>query len=62
MVFKALNSLYRVSKRFSKYKKDTRADMSEGCREKLDLEFISWVLFGGRTKDKKNNYKKHGNI
>lgn len=35
--------LYRALKRIFKYYNKTRPDMGEGCREKLDLEFLHWV-------------------
>ena len=35
--------LYRVLKRTIKYYGRSRPDMSEGCNERLDLEFILWV-------------------
>jgi adenylate kinase family enzyme len=35
--------LWRVLKRGLKYRNDSRPDMAEGCHEKIDPEFISWV-------------------
>jgi adenylate kinase family enzyme len=35
--------LWRVTKRRMLYRSRSRPDMSEGCNEKLDLEFIDWV-------------------
>jgi adenylate kinase family enzyme len=35
--------LWRVVKRRLLYRNRSRPDMAEGCAEKLDLEFISWV-------------------
>ena len=35
--------LWRITKRRITYRKQSRPDMAEGCNEKLDLEFISWV-------------------
>ena len=35
--------LWRVTKRRLTYRNRSRPDMAEGCAEKLDLEFISWV-------------------
>lgn len=45
--------LRSVIKRYKMYKNDTRPDMAEGCQEKLDFEFIKWVLWKGRSKKKK---------
>ena len=35
--------LWRVVKRWITYRGSRRPDMAEGCREKLELEFILWV-------------------
>lgn len=32
--------------------------MAEGCNEKIDLEFIYWILHKGRNKETKIHYKK----
>ena len=32
--------------------------MAEGCNEKIDAEFVRWVLRDGRTKQSKDRYKK----
>jgi adenylate kinase family enzyme len=34
---------WRVMKRAAIYRGATRPDMAEGCQEKMDLEFLSWV-------------------
>ncbi len=44
-------------KRYFMYKGKTRPDMAEGCDEKIDLEFILWILFRGRTRKIRNDYK-----
>ncbi len=46
--------LYRVIKRRIMYAGKTRPDMGEGCEEKLDWEFLRWVVYGGRRKRKSN--------
>lgn len=50
--------LPRVIKRYHQYKGNVRPDMSSGCEEKLDLEFIYWVLYRGRNKRKRMAYQK----
>ncbi|WP_102027686.1 DNA topology modulation protein [Salirhabdus sp. Marseille-P4669] len=35
--------VYRVLKRMIKYRNQTRPDMAEGCREKLDFHFLKWI-------------------
>lgn len=42
--FPTLLCLKRVIKRFFKYRGTTRPDMTEGCPEKLDREFIFWII------------------
>ncbi len=37
-------SLYRVIKRRIMYHNKTRPDMGEGCNEKIDLEFLKWII------------------
>ncbi len=48
--------LFRVLKRWKMYYGTTRPDMAEGCNEKVDWEFVHWVLHDGRTKKKKASY------
>lgn len=50
--------IYRAFNRYLKYKNTTREDMANGCIEKFDLEFIWWILYGGRTMKKLKDYKK----
>lgn len=42
--------LWRVLKRRWKYQGRTRPDMGEGCPEKIDAEFLSWVWNYRRTR------------
>ncbi len=35
--------LWRVVKRWRKYRNRSRPDVAEGCNDKLDWEFVSWV-------------------
>ncbi len=51
--------LFRILKRWKMYYGTTRPDMAEGCNEKVDWEFVRWVLHDGRTKKKKTS---HANI
>jgi len=50
--------LIRVLKRYNKYKGKQRDSAAKGCIEKIDLEFLKWVIIDGRTKRKRNNFKK----
>ena len=42
--------LYRVLKRRVQYHGKSRPDMGEGCEEKIDAQFIKWVLHYRRDK------------
>lgn len=52
--FNRILCLYRVIKRYFKYRGQSRPDMGDGCPEKIDFEFIIWVLYKGRKKRKKD--------
>lgn len=55
--FNRFDCLWRVIRRYLTYKGRTRPDMAPGCNEKLDWEFISWVLWKGRSKKARDRYK-----
>lgn len=57
LLFNRFNCLWRAIKRYRRFKGRTRPDMSDGCAEKIDLEFVWWILHDGRTKSKKASYK-----
>ena len=44
--------LYRVLRRKLAYQNTVRPDMGAGCPEKLDWEFVKWVLWQGRTRQR----------
>ena len=56
MNFSRITCLFQAYKRFVTYKGRTREDMATGCIEKLDFEFVKWILFDGRSKEKKDQY------
>ena len=58
MLFNRFNSLYRVTKRYLTYRDKTRPDMAEGCNEKLDWEFVKWVLRDGRKQKTKDLFQR----
>ncbi|MBQ6570226.1 MAG: DNA topology modulation protein [Clostridia bacterium] len=57
MLFNRFNCLWRVTKRYRKFKNSTRPDMAKGCSEKLDFEFVRWVLYKGRSKADTQRFK-----
>lgn len=56
LLFNRFSCLYRVIRRYKKYKNTTRPDMCKGCNEKIDWEFVKWILHDGRTKHTKKRY------
>ena len=46
--------LARAIKRRFEYKSKTRESITEGCKEKIDLSFVWWILYDGRRKQYKN--------
>ena len=56
--FDRFTCLFQAFQRYNKYKGKVRESMSEGCCEKLDWEFIKWVLFDGRTEERINRYNR----
>ena len=57
MNFNRFSCLKRILKRFKNNKGKTRDSMTEGCNEKIDAEFLKWILWDGRTKKHKNRFK-----
>lgn len=58
LAFPRLICLARAWRRARKYRGKTRSSMAEGCPEKLDAEFVLWILHEGRTRKIQENYKR----
>lgn len=58
MLFGRINCLWRCIRRYHTYKGKNRPAMTEGCNEKLDWEFVKWILWEGRTRRAGERYKK----
>ena len=56
MCFSRLACLRQAINRYKTYKGKTRESMADNCSEKINFEFIKWILFGGRSKEKKKQY------
>lgn len=50
LAFGRWTCLRRVLARYLRYHGRSRESMAEGCDEKIDLEFIWWVLHAGRSR------------
>jgi adenylate kinase family enzyme len=47
--------LYRAVRRYLRYRGKTRESMAAGCAEKMDREFLWWILHKGRTKQRRDH-------
>lgn len=56
MAFSRWNCLFRAYRRYRRNKNTSRESMAAGCDEKMDFEFIWWILYKGRTPEKKHYY------
>ena len=56
MLFNRFACLWRAWQRYRRYRGRSRPDMTEGCPEKLDGEFIRWILRDGRRKTARARY------
>jgi adenylate kinase family enzyme len=57
--FNRFKCLYGAIVRRFKYHNQNRESIADGCKERLNLSFIWWILFNGRTKESKKLLKKH---
>lgn len=57
MNFNRFACLGRAMKRYVRYRGETRESMTKDCPEKIDFEFISWILYAGRTGEYKRRYR-----
>ena len=48
--------LGRAWRRFLQHRGRTRADMTRGCPEKFDWEFLRWLLWEGRTRGRREEF------
>ena len=58
MNFPRLTCLKRAWKRYRTYRGRTRESIAPGCPEKLDLEFVLWILWQGRTPRRLARFRK----
>lgn len=56
LAFNRFSCFYRAWKRYIRYRNKTRKSMAEGCKEKFDLEFMFWILWTGRTKERRERF------
>lgn len=56
MCFSRMTCLFQAYRRYRKYKGKTRESMADDCNERLNYEFVRWILLDGRSKGKKEQY------
>lgn len=56
--FSRLNCLFRAYKRYFTFRGRTRPDQADGCDEKMDLEFVWWLLWEGRTRQRREKFQR----
>lgn len=49
--------LFRALKRHHDFRHQTRESAADGCIEKMDLEFIWWILYKGRTRARRRGHQ-----
>lgn len=54
--FSRLCCLFRACKRYFSFRGGNRPDMADGCNEKMDLEFVWWLLWKGRTRQRREKF------
>lgn len=57
MCFPRLVCLSRIIKRRFSYAGTTRSSITEGCPEKIDAEFLWWILWKGRDRKHREGYR-----
>lgn len=58
LLFNRLSCLARAVRRYRTYRHTTRPDMADGCEEKLDAEFLRWILIGQRTRKTRERFRR----
>lgn len=58
MLFGRLDCLSRCLRRYRINKGTNRPDMTKGCDEKIDWDFIRWILWDGRTWQRRDLYRR----
>lgn len=53
-----MTCFFRALKRYFRFRGKTRPDMADGCCEKMDAEFTWWLLWKGRTRQKREQFQK----
>lgn len=60
--FNRFKCLFSAIGRRIKYHNRQRDSIAEGCKERLNLSFLMWILFNGRKKNSRNLIKYFKNV
>lgn len=53
-----MTCFFRALRRYIHFRGKSRPDMADGCCEKMDAEFIWWLLWEGRTRRRRQKFQK----
>lgn len=56
--FPRLVCFWRAWKRYVRFRGKSRPDMADGCCEKMDREFMWWLLWEGRTQLRREKFQR----
>lgn len=56
--FSRFTCFFRALRRYRTFRGKHRPDMADGCNEKMDLEFVWWLLWAGRTRKKREKFQR----
>lgn len=57
MLFNRFSRLWRAFQRLRAYRGTSRPSMTAGCEERMDAEFVWWILHRGCDAKKRNGYR-----
>lgn len=58
MALPRMACFFRAWSRYFHFRGKSRPDMADGCCEKMDPEFVWWLLWKGRTRQKREKFQK----
>lgn len=56
--FSRFTCFFRALRRYRTFRGKHRPDMADGCNEKMDLEFVWWLLWSGRTRQRVEKFRR----
>lgn len=56
--FSRFTCFFRALRRYFSFRGKNRPDMADGCNEKMDPEFMWWLLWAGRTRPRRERFQR----